>query len=72
MHAAAAELCSVEVWMEDGRYHLISESLIKASQDKLYDVLTDYDLFKKFTSAIGASRNEEPDDEGPQRTREED
>jgi len=64
MHAAAAELRSVEFWMEDGRYHLISESLIKAGQDKLYDVLTDYELFKKFTSAIVASRNEAPDDEG--------
>jgi hypothetical protein len=62
--AATAELRSVEVWMEDGRYHLISESLINATQDDLYAVLIDYELFKKFTSAIVASKNDEPDEEG--------
>lgn len=64
MHAAAAELRSVEVWVEDGRYHLISESLIEAGKDALYEVLIDYEQFKKFTSAIVASNNVEPDDEG--------
>jgi len=64
MQVAAAELRSVDVWIEDGRYHLISESLLKAGQDALYAVLTDYDQFKKFTSAIVASENVEPDEEG--------
>ncbi len=60
-NAGGAELRYVEVWMEDGRYHLISESLIGASQEKLYTVLTDYEQFKKFTSAIVASNNVEQD-----------
>ena len=64
LHAAAAELRSVDVWLEDGRYHLLSESLIEATQDDLYAVLIDYELFKKFTSAIVVSRNDEPDSEG--------
>ena len=64
VQTTAAELRSVDVWLEDGRYHLISKSLIKASQDDLYAVLTDYELFKKFTSAIVVSENEEPDEEG--------
>ena len=64
MHATGAELRSVDVWLEDGRYHLISESLIKATQDDLYEVLIDYELFKKFTSAIVVSRNEDPDEQG--------
>ncbi len=63
-NAGGAELRSVEVWMEDGRYHLTSESLIKASQDDLYAVLIDYEQFKKFTSAIVASNNVEPDATG--------
>ena len=57
----AAELRYVEVWTEDGRYHLISESLIEAGQDELYAVLIDYEQFKKFTSAIVESDNVEPD-----------
>ncbi len=60
-NAGGAELRYVEVWMEDGRYHLISESLIGASQEELYAVLTDYEQFKKFTSAIVASNNVEQD-----------
>ena len=59
--AGGAELRSVEVWMEGGRFHLLSESLISASQDDLYAVLIDYEQFKKFTSAIVASKNVKPD-----------
>lgn len=60
----AAELRSVEVWVEEGRYNLISETLINASREDVYAVLTDYDLFKEFTSAIVESNNEEPDELG--------
>ena len=63
-NAGGAELRSVEVWMEEGRYHLVSESLIEASQDDLYAVLTDYEQFKKFTSAIVASKNVKPGKDG--------
>ena len=62
--AGGAELRSVEVWMEDGRYHLTSESLIDASQDDLYAVLIDYKQFKKFTSAIVSSKNVKPGEDG--------
>lgn len=64
MTAAAAELRSIEVSLEDGRYRLISESQFEVNQDALYTVLIDYEQFKKFTSAIVASRNVEPDTEG--------
>lgn len=59
--AGSAEVRSVEVLVEDGRYQLTSESVIDADQDDLYAVLTDYELFKKFTSAIVASKNVKPD-----------
>jgi len=62
--AGSAEVRSVEVLVEDGRYHLTSESVIDADQDDLYAVLTDYELFKKFSSAIVASNNVEPDATG--------
>jgi hypothetical protein len=61
---AAAELQSIEVWVQDGRYKLISETLIDADRDDVYAVLVDYDLFKEFTSAIVESNNVEPDAEG--------
>lgn len=61
MNAAAAELRSIEVSEEGGRYHLVSESLFEVGQDDIYAVLINYELFKKFTSAIVESRNVEPD-----------
>ncbi|MFQ5548586.1 MAG: SRPBCC family protein [Woeseia sp.] len=64
MTSVGAELRSISVSLEAGRYHLNSVTLIHASQDDLYAVLTDYDLFKKFTSAIVASNDVEPDTEG--------
>ena len=39
---SGAKLQSVEVWMKDGRYHLISETLLNAKQDDLYRLLIDY------------------------------
>ena len=62
--ASAADLKSIEVWKEGDRYHLISESLIGASQDALYAVLTDYEQFKHFTSAIVASNNVDAGEDG--------
>ena len=64
LSANAADLRSIEVWKEGDRYHLISESLIGASQDALYNVLIDYDQFKHFTSAIVASNNVEAGEDG--------
>ena len=62
--ANGAELRSVEVWMEDGRYHLTSEFLIEVGQDDLYALLIDYEQFKKFTSAIVSSKNLAPGEDG--------
>lgn len=64
MPAAAAELRSIEVSEEDGRYRLISEALFEVGQEALYAVLTDYEQYKKFTSVIVESRNVEPDTDG--------
>ena len=62
--AVGAEVRFVEVILKDGHYHLTSESLIDADQDDLYAVLTDYEFFKQFTSAIVASNNVAPDATG--------
>ena len=60
----AADLRSVSVEHEDGRYKLTSETFFDAEQSELFRVLTDYDLFIKFTAAFTETRNLDPDDEG--------
>ena len=62
--ASAADLQSVSVDRVEGRYVLRSETLFAATPEQLYNVLTDYDLFMKFTSAFTESRNIEPDGRG--------
>ena len=62
--AWSAELRDVVVEREDNHYELNSEAWFDVSPESLYDVLTNYDLFTKFTSAIVESRNVEPDEEG--------
>lgn len=62
--AGAADLKDVTVDRVDGRYVLTSETLMDASQQEVYAVLTNYDLFLKFSSAFTESRNVEPDEEG--------
>ncbi len=62
--ALPADLQEVSVDRVDGRYLLRSETLMAASQEELYAVLTNYDLFMKFTSAFTESRNVEPDEQG--------
>lgn len=59
-----ADLQKVTVDRVDGRFLLRSETLIAATQEELYSVLTNYDLFLKFTSAFTESRNLEPDEHG--------
>jgi len=60
----AAELREVSVGQEENRYQLKSTTWFDVSPQALYDVLTDYELFSRFTSAIAESRNVEADDEG--------
>ena len=60
----SADLRDVSVRYEDDRYHLVSRAWFDASREDLYRVLTDYDLFEKFTSAFVETRNVAPDEEG--------
>ena len=60
----SAELRDVNVELEDARYHLTSETYFEVSREALYAVLTDFEKFEKFTSAIVESRNTEPDEKG--------
>jgi len=62
--ACSAELRDVVVEREDNHYELTSEAWFDASPESLYNVLANYDLFTKFTSAIVESRNVEPDEDG--------
>lgn len=67
LHSTAsrsAELRDVQVELKDHRYHLSSETYLDVSRDALYEVLTDFEQFEKFTSAIVESRNTGPDENG--------
>jgi len=65
--AVAADLRDVVVEQIEDRYRLRSETWFDAGVEDLYRVLTDYDLFVKFTSAFVESRNLEPGDDGQPR-----
>lgn len=65
--AGSADLREVVVDRDSNRYSLVSETWFAASKEDLYRVLTDYELFEKFTSAFVESRNVEPDGEGKPR-----
>lgn len=60
----AADLHDVQVERDDDYYRLNSTAYFNVSPQELYAVLTNFDLFKRFTSAIVESRNVEPDEEG--------
>jgi len=60
----AAELRFIEVDREDGLYSLRSVTWLDTRPEDLYAVLTDYDLFHRFTSAIVESKNLEPNPDG--------
>lgn len=62
--AQAADLRDVTVERDDDHYRLNSTAYFNVGREELYRVLTNYDLFKRFTSAIVESRNVEPDDKG--------
>jgi hypothetical protein len=59
-----AELRDILIERNDDYYRLNSKAWFNASPEALYGVLSDYDLFIKFTSAIAESRNVEPDERG--------
>jgi len=60
----AAEFRDIMVEREDGVYSMRSEVFFEVEPVFLYRVLTDFDLFKKFTSAIVESNNVEADEQG--------
>jgi len=62
--AQPAELRDILIERNDDYYRLNSKAWFDASPESLYDVLSNYDLFIKFTSAIAESRNVEPDEKG--------
>ena len=62
--AAAADLLDVQVDKEEARYYLYSEVAFDVGYEALYELLTDYGKFEKFTSAIVEARNLEPDENG--------
>lgn len=62
--ASAADLRFIEVDREENMYTLRSIAWFDADMDSLYKVLTNYDEFHRFTSAIVESRNMEPDKDG--------
>jgi len=62
--AQAAEFREIEVDRDDGLYSMRSQVYFNVEPEYLYRVLTDFNLFKKFTSAIVESNNVEADDKG--------
>jgi hypothetical protein len=60
----AADLHDIEVEREDDVYKLRSTAWFDSNPDALYEVLTNYELFRYFTSAIIESHNLTPDDKG--------
>jgi hypothetical protein len=57
----SAEVRDVQVELDDERYHLYSETYLAVSNKALYEVLTDFEKFEKFTSVIVESKNTGPD-----------
>lgn len=62
--AIAADLRDIAVDDDDGRYHLESEVWLAAPPEDVYRVLTDYDLFVRFTSAFVETYDVPPDEQG--------
>ena len=62
--ASPADLREVQVERNDDYYRLHSSTWFDVDPEALYAVLSNFDLFTKFTTAIVESRNVEPDDDG--------
>lgn len=60
----AAEIQSIEVSKERGRYFVTSRSLVDAPREAVFEFLTDYDNFHKISSIFVESRMLEPDPVG--------
>ncbi len=62
--AWSADMRKLSVELEEGRYQLNSETWLDVDPAALYHVLTDYDLFVRFTSSFVESRNMTPTTDG--------
>lgn len=62
--ASAADLVSLEVDHEDGRYSMESVVWFDAEVDATYEVFSRWDLSTGFSSAIVEARDLEPDEQG--------
>lgn len=60
----AADLQFIEIERDGDRYSARSIIWFDTKPGDLYAVLTDYEMFQRFTSAIAESKNLDPDDEG--------
>ena len=65
--ASAADLREVTVGLENDHYFLRSVAWLDATQEDLYQVLTNYDLFVHISSGFVESRNIAPSKEGAPR-----
>ena len=59
-----ADLRDISIELVDERYHLTSETYLEVKPESLYAVLSNFELFEKFTSAIVESDNTGPDELG--------
>jgi len=64
---SAAELRFIEVERDEDLYTLKSITWFGADAEALYEVLSNYELFSRFTSAIVESKNLDPDQSGRRR-----
>lgn len=62
--AIAADLRDITIERQDGRYHLTSRTYFSATQTQLYKVLTNFDLYPRFSSAFVEGENREADEQG--------
>ncbi len=62
--AMTADLRNISVEYEDSRYYVVSEVWLAAPPEDVYRVLTDYDLFVRFTSAFVETYDVAPDEQG--------
>jgi len=62
--ATAAEIRSIEVQYEDGRYSMVSVAWFDAGIDETFDVFSTWDLSTRFSGAIVEARDLDPDPDG--------
>lgn len=63
-NASAAEMRSIDVKYDDGRYSLVSVAWFDAGIDETYDVFSSWDYSTEFSRAIVEARDLDPDESG--------